>query len=144
MRKVFLAVAIAAATAVPASAAITVTPSAGAVQPEENVLTDTSMTGLTVMGTTNQTNTSVSVQSTNGEALTTTSSNGQARFVTADGSLDMARIFLTGGGTFTSAEFNLFNAARHHVLGVDPGQRHCADVLARKRPELLRHPGHRW
>lgn len=94
----------------PASAAIIVTPSPGAVQPAENVLTNTSMTALTVMGNTNQTNTAVSVQSTNTETLTTTASNGQARFESTDGSLDMARIFLTAGGTFTSAEFNLFNA----------------------------------
>ena len=94
--------------AAPASAAIVVTASPGAVQPAENVLTDTSMTGLTVMGTTNQTNTPVSVRST--ETLTTTSSNGQSRFLATDGSLDSGTIFLTGGGTFTSAEFNLFNA----------------------------------
>jgi hypothetical protein len=98
------------AIATTASAAITVTPSPGAVQPAENVLTNTNMTNTTVIGNTNQTNTAVSVQSTNGETLTTTASNGQARFESTDGSLDMARIFLTGGGTFTSAEFNLFNA----------------------------------
>jgi hypothetical protein len=68
------------------------------------------MTGLTVMGNTNQTNTSVSIASMNGETLTSAASNGQARFASTDGSLDMARIFLTQGGTFTSAEFNLFNA----------------------------------
>jgi hypothetical protein len=110
MRKVMFGALVLTAIADPASAAIIVTPSPGAVQPAENVLTNTSMTALTVMGNTNQTNTSVSVQSTNGETLTTTASNGQARFEATDGSLDMARIFLTGGGTFTSAEFNLFNA----------------------------------
>jgi hypothetical protein len=35
---------------------------------------------------------------------------GQARFETTDGSLDAARFFLTQGGTFRQAEFNLFNA----------------------------------
>lgn len=102
--------ALAVAAASPASAAITVSPTAGFVQPAENVLADTSQSGNTVIGTTNQTNTAVSVQSN--EVITTTSSNGQSRFVAADGSaLDQATIFLTGGGTFTSAEFNLFNAA---------------------------------
>jgi hypothetical protein len=102
------AAAIAAAT--PATAAIVITPSPGAVQPAENVLANTSMTGLTVMGNTNQTNTSVSIMSTNNESLTSTSSQGQARFEAVDQSLAAARIFLTQGGTFTSAEFNLFNA----------------------------------
>lgn len=101
---------LAIAIGTPASAAITITPSPGAVQPSENVLTNTSATGTTVMGTTNQTSTMVSVNSLNGETLSTTSSNGQARFSPTDGSLDTARIFLTNGGTFTSAEFNLFNA----------------------------------
>lgn len=96
------------AVASPATAAIIITNSPGAVQPPENVLANTSMTATTVMGSTNQTNTSVSVRSN--EILTTTSSNGQSRFVATDGSLDIASIFLTGGGTFTSAEFNLFNA----------------------------------
>jgi hypothetical protein len=104
------AVGAALALATPASAAITITPSPGAVQPAENVLADTSITGTTVMGTTNQTNTMVSILSLNGESLTSTTSNGQSRFASTDGSLDTARIFLTQGGTFTQAEFNLFNA----------------------------------
>jgi hypothetical protein len=110
MRMLTLAAASALAVAAvsPASAAIIITASPGAVQPSENVLTNTSMTATTVMGTTNQTSTSVSVSST--ENLTTTSSNGQARFLATDGSLDAGTIFLTRGGTFTSAEFNLFNA----------------------------------
>ncbi|MEO7787853.1 MAG: PEPxxWA-CTERM sorting domain-containing protein [Sphingomicrobium sp.] len=98
------------AIAAPATAAITITASPGAVQPDENVLANTNVTGTTVFGGTNQTNTSVSIASTNGETLTSTTSNGQSRFSSTDGSLDMARIFLTQGGTFTSAEFNLFNA----------------------------------
>ena len=96
------------ALASPASAAIIITASPGAVQPPENVLADTTMTGLSVFGTTNQTNTRVSVSSN--ETLTTTSSNGQSRFVATDGSLDFGRIFLTQGGSFQEAEFNLFNA----------------------------------
>jgi PEP-CTERM motif len=96
--------------AAPATAAITITASPGAVQPDENVLANTNVTATTVTGNTNQANTSVSVASTNGELLTTSASNGQSRFVSTDGSLDMARIFLTQGGTFTTAEFNLFNA----------------------------------
>ncbi|UUR08235.1 PEPxxWA-CTERM sorting domain-containing protein [Sphingomonas glaciei] len=102
------------ALATPASAAIIVTPSPGAVQPDENVLSTTNMTGTTVMGTTNQTRTSVSVRSgaplAGTETLSSMDSNGQARFAATDGSLDAATIFLTGGGSFTSAEFNLFNA----------------------------------
>jgi hypothetical protein len=94
-----------AVVASPASAAIVITASPGAVQPPENVLASTSMTGLTVMGATNH---MVSVRST--ETLTTTTSNGQSRFLATDGSFDAGSIFLTAGGTFTSAEFNLFNA----------------------------------
>ena len=102
--------ALALAAAAPASAAIVVTASPGAVQPSENVLANTSMTDLTVMGTTNQTGTAVSIRSN--ETLTSTASNGQSRFSAADGSaLDVGTIFLTAGGTFTSAEFNLLNAA---------------------------------
>lgn len=100
--------ALAIAVASPASAAIIITASPGAVQPPENVLANTSMTNTTVMGSTNQTNTMVSVQSN--ETLTTSTSNGQSRFFATDGSLDEGSIFLTGGGSFTSAEFNLFNA----------------------------------
>ncbi|UUR06948.1 PEPxxWA-CTERM sorting domain-containing protein [Sphingomonas glaciei] len=102
--------ALAVAVATPASAAITVTASPGAVQPAENVLANTSATGTTVTGNTNQTNTSVSI--TSNERITSTTSNGQSRFSAADGSaLDQATIALTAGGTLTSAEFNLFNAA---------------------------------
>lgn len=96
------------AAAAPASAAIIISASAGPVQPGENVLSDTSMTALTVMGTTNQSNTLVSISSN--ETLTSTASNGQARFAAIDGTLDVGNIFLTAGGTFTLAEFNLFNA----------------------------------
>ena len=101
---------LAVAVASPATAAITVRAGAGFVQPAENVLANTTMSGTTVMGNTNQTNTAVNV--TSNEPITTSSSNGQSRFVAVDGSpLDQATIALTGGGTFTSAEFNLFNAA---------------------------------
>lgn len=101
--------AFAVAVASPASAAVTVRAGAGFVQPSENVLTNTSMTGTTVIGTTNQTNTAVSV--TSNETISTSSSNGQASFTAADGTLDIGSILLTNGGTFTSAEFNLFNAS---------------------------------
>jgi hypothetical protein len=113
MSKIMALAATAAAItlAAPATAAIIISPSPGAVQPSENVLTDTNMTGqTTVLGTTNQTNTSVSVQSLNGELLRTDMSNGQSRFASTDDSLDFARIFLTQGGSFTQAEFNLFGA----------------------------------
>jgi hypothetical protein len=96
--------------AAPATAAPTITASPGAVQPSEVVLADTRDTATTVFGSTNQTNTSVSVSSLNGETLTSSTSNGQARFAPTDLSLDMGQISLTQGGTFTSAEFNLFSA----------------------------------
>jgi len=101
--------ALAVAVASPASAAVVITASPGAVQPPENVLANTSTTGTSVMGATNQTNTAVTVRSN--ETLTTSTSNGQSRFVATDGLLDMGSIFLSLGGTFTSAEFNLFNAS---------------------------------
>jgi hypothetical protein len=101
--------AFAVAVATPASAAITIRAGAGFVQPPENVLATTSMSGTTVMGTTNQTGTSVSI--TSNETISTSGSNGQASFVPADGALDIGTILLTNGGTFTSAEFNLFNAS---------------------------------
>jgi hypothetical protein len=94
----------------PASAAITIQLGNASVQPSQKVLSNTDMTALTVFGNTNQTGTSVSFTSLNNEQLSSSSSNGQARFATADGTLDAARFFLTQGGTFTQAEFNLFNA----------------------------------
>ena len=113
MRRAMLSVlagSAAAMMAAPATAGYEVKAGAGFVQPAENVLTTTNQTAPTVTGVTNQTGTSVSVSSLNNEVLTTTASNGQARFESTDGSLDTASIFLTGGQTFTSAEFNLFNA----------------------------------
>jgi hypothetical protein len=114
MRKYLLAAAgvAALASAAPSGAAIIITAGPGAVQPSENVLANTSLEAQTVFGFTNQSNTGVSFTSLNSELLRTTSSNGQARFDTADGSLDAARFFLTGGGSFTEAEFNLFNATQ--------------------------------
>lgn len=92
----------------PAGAAIIITTDQGSVQTDENVLSNTDMTGTTVFGNTNQTNTSVSFMSLNGEQLSTQQSNGQARFVAVDGSLDTFSIMLTNGGTFETALFNLF------------------------------------
>lgn len=102
--------ALAIAVASPASAAITVRAGAGFVQPSENVLANTTMSGTSVMGNTNQTSTAVTVRSN--ESITTTASNGAASFSASDRSpLDQATIFLTNGGTFTQAEFNIFNAS---------------------------------
>ena len=98
------------AVAAPASAAITITASPGPVQPGENVLATSSTSAATMIGTTNQTSTLVSISSLNADVLTSTGSQGQARFEATDGSLDTANIFLTNGGTFTTAEFNLFSA----------------------------------
>lgn len=114
MRKTLFAAAGVAAIAIaaPSSAAIIISPGPGVVQPDENVLANTDLEAQTVIGFTNQSNTSVSFSSLNNELLRSTASNGQARFDTSDGSLDTARFFLTDGGSFTEAEFNLFNAAQ--------------------------------
>jgi hypothetical protein len=117
MRLVSIALAGAAiaAFASPASAAIEVQTGGGFVQPSENVLTNTSQTANSVQGYTNQTNTSVTVTSTS-DVISTTASQGQARFTPVDGSLDQGTIFLTNGSTFTQAEFNLFNALPQTTL----------------------------
>jgi hypothetical protein len=106
----------AAIMAAPATAAITVQPTAGFVQPDENVLTNTNQTGVSVIGFTQQSNTSVTVTSLSSEQIRTTASNGQARFETADGSLDSASVRLTSNGAFRLAEFNLFNATEGTTL----------------------------
>ena len=116
LRASIAAVAIASAT--PAFADVVLYSTPGAIQPEENVLLNTGATGASVIGTTNQTNTSVTFKSlscsgpttctTPGETITAPS-NGQARIEAADGSLDALRFFLTGGETFLEFEFNLFN-----------------------------------
>jgi hypothetical protein len=109
MRKMIVSAALIGAFAhAPASAAIVITASPGAVQPSENVLASTNTTGPTVMGMTNQTKTPVSIVSLNGEDITSNTSNGQSRFNAVDGSFDFGQILLANGGTFTSAEFNLF------------------------------------
>lgn len=111
MNKLLLAAGTAIAIAsAPASAAVVIINSPGAVQPSENVLFQTTnQTGTTVEGVTNQTNTRVRFTSTT-DTLLTTGSQGQARLEATDGSLDQLTFGLTNMMTFTEAEFNLFNA----------------------------------
>lgn len=114
MRKIALSIlagAAAIAMTAPASAAVTLFSSPGAVQPSENVLLNSGQMGTTITGNTNQTNTSVTFRSLNGDVLTAPA-NGQARVTTTEStpSLDNFSFALTGGQTFTSFEFNLFNS----------------------------------
>ncbi|KQU57504.1 hypothetical protein ASG67_17270 [Sphingomonas sp. Leaf339] len=106
-----LACSVAAFVAQPALAAIIVSPTPNFVQPQENVLANNGLSGQTVTGTTNTTGTSVTFQSLNSELLFT-QTNGQARFFTADGTLDAVAFYLTNPLLgFTQVEFNLFNAS---------------------------------
>lgn len=101
----------AAFVAVPASAAVFFFNAPGSVQPDETVQVANNQNDSSAIGFTNQTSTGVTVHSLNTENLLTQSS-GQARFFTADGSLDTAEIFLTNtlDADFREIEFNLFNA----------------------------------
>lgn len=95
----------------PALAAIQIYNAPGVVQPAENVLLPSGQTGLTVLGTTNQSATSVTFQSKNGDVLTTPS-NGQARIETTENpsSLAALQFYLTNPNlSFTQFEFNLAN-----------------------------------
>ena len=104
-----IVIATATALAVPAGATITVINSQG-VNPTQNVLLNNGQTGATITGNTNQSNTSVTFQSLNAEALVAPS-NGQARVESADGTLDTLAYYLTAPGFgFTQTEFNLFFA----------------------------------
>ena len=67
------------AVASPLNAAIHIFNSAGNVQPAENLHFDGSATGQTVVGTTNNTDTSVTFRSLVSGVDLTSSSNGQAR-----------------------------------------------------------------
>ncbi len=108
-----LALSAVAFAAQPALAAVTISATPGFVQPSENVQANNNLSGLTVTGTTNQTNTSVTFQSLNSEALFT-QTNGQARFFTADNTLDALAFYLTNPLLgFTQVEFNLFNASQN-------------------------------
>lgn len=104
----------------PAQAAIELYESPGVVQPDENVLLPTGQTGTTILGNTNNSNTSVTFQSlacttpgvctTAGAETLTTPANGQARIEALDGSLAGLQFFLTSGDSFTEFEFNLFQS----------------------------------
>ena len=92
----------------PAAAAILISNSAGAVQPDEKVLF-TDSTGHTVLGDTNQTHSSVSFASLANVDLNAYA-GGQARVAAASGPLDTLKFFLTDGGSFNSVEFALHGA----------------------------------
>ena len=95
----------------PAFAAIQIFNAPGVVQPAENVLLPSGQTGTTVMGMTNQSATSVTFKSNNGDVLTTPS-NGQARIETTENpsSLAALQFYLTNPSlNFTQFEFNLAN-----------------------------------
>lgn len=114
MRNVISTLALAGALfgAVPASAAIIIYDSPGAVQPAENVLLPQGQNALTVTGLTNATNQVVKFVSLTAEKLITPAS-GQARIATADGSLDGLSFGLADPrGKFLEVEFNLFDAVR--------------------------------
>jgi hypothetical protein len=92
----------------PAAATISIYNSAGAVQPDENVLF-TDSAGHVVLGETNQTHSSVSFASAANVDLNAYAS-GQARVAAAGGPLDTLKFFLTDGGSFNSVEFDLHKA----------------------------------
>lgn len=105
-----LGLAVSCFMAAPASSQVVIYDEPGPVQPDENVLLPTEQLGTTVNGFTNNTNTSVTFESTNGELLTTPA-NGQARIEAVDGSLDQLLFYLTDPLlSFTEVEFNLFDA----------------------------------
>lgn len=94
-------------TAVPAAANIIIYATPDALQPDENVLLNSSPpTGNNAFGVTNQTGTEVTF--TGIEALLTPS-NGQARLEAADGGLSQLDFALTDDTLgFTEVEFNIF------------------------------------
>ncbi len=102
--------AIIACAAMPASAAVVINTSPGAVQPAENVLFDLNQPiDMSVEGTTNQTDTNVTFESN--VNLDVSGSSGQARIESATGPLDQLSVFLSDPmATFTEIEFNLFFA----------------------------------
>ena len=108
------------ALAAPAHATITIYNVAGAVQPIENVLLPGGQTGLTVLGATNNTNTSVTFNSLNTDVLTTPA-NGAARIETTEStsSLSGLEFYLTNPMlSFTEFEFNLSNVVGRQVESV--------------------------
>lgn len=98
------------ALASPAAAAINIFNAPGAVQPPENVLIDDGLTGQTVFGHTNNTNTSVSFLSLANGVTLAGFANGQARVEAVGGPLDTLRFFLTSGQGFDEVEFDLHKA----------------------------------
>lgn len=106
------AIAAAFVVAGPAAASIEIFNSPGSVQPSENVLVDDGLTGQTVFGHTNNSNTSVSFLSLANGVTLQGFSNGQSRVQALTGSLDALRFFLTGGAGFGEVEFDLHKAAR--------------------------------
>jgi hypothetical protein len=97
-----------AATATPASAAITVCASAGCVQPSSNLLFNNATTGLSITSGLN--NSPQIVRLNSNEAIQGIAS-GQARVTGVDGNLTFLEILLDPSGTFSQIEFNLNAAA---------------------------------
>jgi hypothetical protein len=95
----------------PATAAITIFNSAGNLQPSENVLIDAGLTGQTVFGHTNNSNTSVSFLSLTSGINLEGFANGQARVEGIGSSLDALRFFLTSNQGFGEVEYDLHQAA---------------------------------
>lgn len=116
---VVAAAAIFALSAGAASANIVIVQGSVPGNPSENVLLNSGSSGMTVLGTTNQTNTSVTF--TGNEALSEPS-NGQARIEATDGAYTFLNFMLTDPTKgFTSAEFNINAAATGtiSITGVD-------------------------
>ncbi|MES2465370.1 MAG: PEP-CTERM sorting domain-containing protein [Armatimonadota bacterium] len=96
---------------------------AGAIQPEQNVLLPADQVSTTILGFTNQTNTAVVfTQPTAAENLTTPA-NGQARITSFDSpnpSYTSLRTSLTGGNTFSlfEANPNFLNGGITFTVGV--------------------------
>lgn len=97
--------------AAPAAAGITIFNTPGDVQPAENVLIDDGLTGETVFGHTNNSNTGVSFLSLTSGVSLEGFANGQARVEAIGSSLDALRFFLTSGDGFGEVEFDLHKAA---------------------------------
>jgi hypothetical protein len=88
-----------------ASAAVTITDANVPGNPEENIQLTQDTPGTTILGVTNQTNTSVSFV---GDEMLNAPAQGQARIVAVDGGFSYLEIFLTNPNLgFTALELNI-------------------------------------
>jgi hypothetical protein len=100
-----LAAGLLALSAGAASANIVVVQGGTPGNPPENVLLGSGTTGMTVLGSTNQTNTSITFT---GDETLSEPANGQARITTTDGALTYLDIAPTDASLgFTAIEFNI-------------------------------------